>query len=502
MIEGNIIWTIFLIVCFINPESSVRVEKREEGSQGSKGLTSSFSRFPVLTSANLSYSVIVGSKVMLECQVDNLGEFVVLWKKGARVLSVGKLLVRKDGKVRVNRDFSLELSEVQETDGGQYSCHLDVYGETQTAVHNLTVLVPPQIHAWERTLEVTAGDDLSIICEATGNPMPRVSWRKYETGRDVKGEKVELTNLTREEGGLYVCTADNGVTAPVERVTRILVRHSPEVRIEETWKPSGESFEVELQCHVTAYPTAKISWYKNGNVKLSTSDEIVIKAIKPKYALKIEKLKSQNFGMYTCRASNDLGTSEAVTEITGKPRPPIFNSEMREIVSGVRRVNISWSCDSREPVSQYQLMYRDNKLQLAAPHKTWDKKIVICDASPSLRHLVPVPNTGPLTQSCWYTMEGLANDTMYDIKLIAVNSHGESQESKVFSFYVTGTPGRRKNGKTDPILKSNGRQGLSESDISPRQLLRESKDLANEAVFWKSSFVVLLSFSVMAVFLK
>ena len=45
------------------------------------------------------------------------------------------------------------------------------------------VAVPPKIHAWERTLEVTAGDDLSIICEATGNPMPRVSWRKYETGK-------------------------------------------------------------------------------------------------------------------------------------------------------------------------------------------------------------------------------------------------------------------------------------------------------------------------------
>ena len=44
--------------------------------------------------------------------------------------------------------------------------------------------------------------------------------------------------------------------------------------------------------------------------------------------------------------------------------------------------------------------------------------------------------------------------------------------------------------------------GLSESDISPRQLLRESKDLSNEAVSWKNSIVVLLSFSVMAVFLN
>ena len=30
--------------------------------------------------------------------------------------------------------------------------------------------------------------------------------------------------VSRTDDGLYVCTADNGVTAPVERVTRILVR--------------------------------------------------------------------------------------------------------------------------------------------------------------------------------------------------------------------------------------------------------------------------------------
>ena len=85
------------------------------------------------------------------------------------------------------------------------------------------------------------------------------------------------------------------------------------------------------------------------------------------------------------------------------------------------------------------------QLQLASPDKEWDKKIVICDTSPTLRHITHVTEyTGPLTQSCWYTMEQLTNDTMYDIKLVAVNSYGESTASKVFSFYVTGTPGRRK----------------------------------------------------------
>ena len=42
------------------------------------------------------------------------------------------------------------------------------------------------------------------------------------------------------------------------------ISDSPEVRIEETWKPSGESFEVELQCHVTAYPSAKVRLQRNG----------------------------------------------------------------------------------------------------------------------------------------------------------------------------------------------------------------------------------------------
>ena len=72
---------------------------------------------------------------------------------------------------------------------------------------------------------------------------------RYETGRSVGapadlaqaaagGEQLrravvaQLGNVSRHDGGLYVCTADNGVTAPVERVTRILVRR------EYTWYPT------------------------------------------------------------------------------------------------------------------------------------------------------------------------------------------------------------------------------------------------------------------------
>ena len=57
-------------------------------------------------------------------------------------------------------------------------------------------------------------------------------------------------------------------------------------------------------------------------MKLTTSDEIdlqhSISTDDQKYSLKIEKLKERNFGLYSCRASNDLGSSEATIEISGK----------------------------------------------------------------------------------------------------------------------------------------------------------------------------------------
>ena len=62
-----------------------------------------------------------------------------------------------------------------------------------------------------------------------------------------------------------------------------------------------------------------------------------------------------------CKKDDELSKNKNIN-ILGKPRPPIFSSEMREILTGVRTVNISWSCDSQELVSQYQLLYRHNKV--------------------------------------------------------------------------------------------------------------------------------------------
>ena len=42
--------------------------------------------------------------------------------------------------------------------------------------------VPAEIQSWERTLEVVAGDDITITCEATGHPPPSLAWTRSQSG--------------------------------------------------------------------------------------------------------------------------------------------------------------------------------------------------------------------------------------------------------------------------------------------------------------------------------
>ena len=93
-----------------------------------------------MLSTNHSYEVLKGSDHVLECKVENLGKFVVLWRKGDRILSAGKLLVRKDGKVKVTEKYDLKISDIEESDAGKYVCEVDVYGETKEVHHELEVL--------------------------------------------------------------------------------------------------------------------------------------------------------------------------------------------------------------------------------------------------------------------------------------------------------------------------------------------------------------------------
>ena len=83
-----------------------------------------------------------GNSVLLPCHVTNLDNFVVMWKQANRVLSAGNLIVRKDPRMSLRDDYSLEIIDVTPDDQGLYTCEIDIMGKPISIQHTVRMLVP------------------------------------------------------------------------------------------------------------------------------------------------------------------------------------------------------------------------------------------------------------------------------------------------------------------------------------------------------------------------
>ena len=59
-----------------------------------------------------------------------------------------------------------------------------------------------------------------------------------------------------------------------------------------------------------------MTWFKNENTKISTSNSILIEDHKQNLVLKIENLSLNDFGKYNCKTVNSLYTTEETTRLS------------------------------------------------------------------------------------------------------------------------------------------------------------------------------------------
>jgi hypothetical protein len=69
-----------------------------------------------------------------------VGNYVLMWKQQNRVLTAGTLVVRKDYRMRLKDDFSLELTQLKPDDQGTYTCEIDVMGKPISIKHKVSCI--------------------------------------------------------------------------------------------------------------------------------------------------------------------------------------------------------------------------------------------------------------------------------------------------------------------------------------------------------------------------
>lgn len=104
-----------------------------DGSSSSPGL-------PKITSRGETVRVAIGERVVLPCQVSNLGSYVLVWQKGSDVLTAKSIMVTPDPRFRLVNKHGLQIHGIRSQDAGDYTCKISLMGEPVAITHTLEIL--------------------------------------------------------------------------------------------------------------------------------------------------------------------------------------------------------------------------------------------------------------------------------------------------------------------------------------------------------------------------
>ncbi|XP_041419936.1 receptor-type tyrosine-protein phosphatase delta isoform X35 [Xenopus laevis] len=179
-----------------------------------------------------------------------------------------------------------------------------------------------------------SGGVASFICQATGDPRPKIVWNKK--GKKVSNQRFEVIEFddgsgsvlriqplrTPRDEAIYECVASNSV-GEVATTTRLTVlredqipRGFPTIDMGPQLKVVERTRTATMLCAASGNPDPEITWFKdylpvdtsnnNGRIKQLRSESIGGTPIRG--ALQIEQSEEADQGKYECVATNSAGT--------------------------------------------------------------------------------------------------------------------------------------------------------------------------------------------------
>ncbi|XP_026645393.1 hemicentin-1 [Microtus ochrogaster] len=254
--------------------------------------------------------VIRGKSISLECEVQGIPQPTVTWMKDGRPLTTGKgVEILDEGRI-------LQLKNVHVSDTGRYVCvAVNVAGMTDKR-YDLSVHAPPSIignQGVPENISVVEKSSISLTCEASGIPLPSITWLKdgwpVSLGSSVKilsgGRMLRLMQTRPEDAGQYTCIVRNAA-GEERKAFGLSVLVPPHIVGENTLEDVKikEKQSVTLTCEATGNPVPQITWHKDGQLLLEDEDHHFMSDGR---FLQITNAQVSHTGRYTCLASNPAG---------------------------------------------------------------------------------------------------------------------------------------------------------------------------------------------------
>ncbi|XP_063236622.1 lachesin isoform X2 [Bacillus rossius redtenbacheri] len=400
------------------------------GISAHRGVSVSSAGAPRFLSRGQTYRAVIGDTLVLPCEVENIGSYVLLWRRGSAVLTAANLMVTRDPRFQLVDGYNLQIGDLVPQDAGDYVCQISD-GDNRDQIHTVEILVPPSIRMIPSNgqLKARKGGTVTLECKASGNPVPSIYWSRKDSvlpsgDKSVEGFSITLEKVDRHQSGVYQCTATNGVGEPITVDMQLDVLYPPEVEVERSWVHSGEGYEAQLVCIVHGEPPPQVMWYQD-NLTLDPSERRTMDSRGNKHTLTVRNVQGTDFGNYSCVAENSLGRSKNYMELSGRPSPAEFRSA--PFSRSKDTYNLTWVVESYPPLEEVRLLYR--KLHMNETYQSAGKWNDV---------ILRPPSDETFTHTMSYTIRHLDHGSVFEAIVQAKNKYGWNEVSDMYQFYTRG----------------------------------------------------------------
>ncbi|KAM4828368.1 neural cell adhesion molecule 1 isoform 18-T18 [Thomomys bottae] len=367
----------------------------------------------------------LGQSVTLACDADGFPEPTMSWTKDGELIEN-----EEDEEKYVFSDDSSELTirKVDKNDEAEYVCIAENKAGEQDASIHLKVFAKPKITYVENQTAMELEEQVTLTCEASGDPIPSIIWRtstrnisseeKTLDGHMVVRSHARVSSLTLKsiqytDAGEYICTASNTIGQDSQSMY-LEVQYAPKLQgpvAVYTW----EGNQVNITCEVFAYPSATISWFRDGQL-LPSSNYSNIKIYNTPSAsyLEVTPDSENDFGNYNCTAVNRIGQESLEFILVQADTPSSPSIDGVEPYSSTAQVQFDEpEATGGVPILKYKAEWR------ALGEEVWHFKWY--DAKEANMEGV-------------VTIVGLKPETSYAVRLAALNGKGLGEISAASEF--------------------------------------------------------------------
>ncbi|CDQ93687.1 unnamed protein product [Oncorhynchus mykiss] len=251
-----------------------------------------------------TYHALRGQSLELECIVQGLPTPTVQW-------------VRKDGQLSESRtsrhlfDRLLRISNISDSDGGEYQCSVNNSQGKVTHTYTVSVEAAPYWTKEPVSQLYAPGETVRLDCQADGIPSPAVAWSingKPITGidptprRTVRDGALILRDVVFTDTAVYQCQAHNKHGTILVNTYIFVIELPPQILNADGQKYNfTEGQKAVLQCQTFGSPRPKVTWERNSSASLLAEPRVNLLT---NGNLQITNVSHGDEGLYTCSVSN------------------------------------------------------------------------------------------------------------------------------------------------------------------------------------------------------